>query len=152
MKKTTIALTTLLIACSAIADTSLTAYGTYWDADATGKGAGVRLKKTFLGFAAVEARGGYVNFDDIKTDMIPLDVSINARLPFMISPYIGVGAGYYFLDSDVGDWDNQSGQFAQVGVEATLVWFGAMAEVRYYDLEGDFFDGPSYNIGLLLKW
>lgn len=152
MKKTAFALATLVLACSAIAHTSLTAYGTYWDADATGKGAGLRLKKTFLGFGAVEARGGYVNFDDIKTDMIPLDVSINARLPFMISPYAGIGAGYYFLDSDIGGSDNTTGYFAQLGVEATFIWIGAMAEVRYYDLEDDFFDGPSYNIGLLVKW
>ena len=156
MKRIRIVLAALLAASAAsAAGTSLTAYGTYWDADAKvgrGEGAGLRLKKTFLGFGAVEARGGYVRFDDIKTDMIPVDVSINARLPFMISPYAGIGAGYYFLDSDTGNRDNLSGTFAQLGVEATFLWVGAMAEIRYYDLEDDFFDGPAYNIGLLLKW
>ncbi|MDZ8119550.1 hypothetical protein [Pontiella agarivorans] len=152
MKKLLLLCTALIAAGCALADTSLSAYGTYWEADSSGQGAGLRLKKTFLGFGAVEARGGYVNFDDIETDMIPLDASINVRLPFMISPYAGVGAGYYFMDSDAGGMDDTSGVFAQIGVEATFLWIGALAEVRYYDLEENYFDGPSYNIGLLLKW
>ncbi len=152
MKKLLLFISTLLIAGYALADTSLSAYGTYWDAETEGTGAGLRLKKTFLGFGAIEGRGGYVRFDDIKTDMIPLDISLNVRLPFMISPYAGVGAGYYFLDAEAGNLDDSSGLFAQVGIEATLVWFGALAEVRYYDLEENYFDGASYNIGLMLKW
>lgn len=142
------ALTTL----AARADNSLTAYGTYWDADDSGKGAGLRYKKTILGFAALDGRVGYVNFDAIETDMIPLELSLNARLPFMISPYAGVGAGYYLLDSGAPTYDDTSGYFAQVGVEATFLWFGAMAELRYHDLENNYFDGPSANVGLLLKW
>ncbi|QBG47898.1 hypothetical protein EGM51_11010 [Verrucomicrobia bacterium S94] len=152
MKKFLLLGAALLTAGYVLADTSLSAYGTYWEADSSGLGAGLRLKKTILGFGAVEARGGYVNFDNIETDMIPLDASINVRLPFMISPYAGVGAGYYFLDSDSGGIDDTSGVFAQIGVEATLIWFGALAEIRYYDLNENYFDGPTYNVGLLLKW
>ncbi|MDF7801877.1 hypothetical protein P4C99_20540 [Pontiellaceae bacterium B1224] len=154
MKRTVLTLLSAmaLLACSSPADTSLTAYGTYWDADTEGTGAGLRLKKTFLGFGAAELRGGYVNFNDINTDMIPLDVSINARLPFMISPYAGVGAGYYFMSSDLPGFDNGPGYFAQVGIEATFVLVGVMAEIRYNDLDGTYFDGTSYNAGILLKW
>ncbi len=155
MKRTTIAtllLAAALIPIAARADTSLTGYGTYWEADSTGKGLGVRLKKTFLGFGAVEGRGGYVSFDDIDTELIPLDVSINLRLPFMISPYAGVGAAYYLTSSDLPGLDNTSGYFGQIGVEATFVWIGAMAEVRFHDLEGSYFDGNSYNLGVLIKW
>ena len=141
-----------LLAGRSRADTSLTAYGTHWDADSKGTGAGLRLKKTFLGFGAVEARGGYVVFDDIKTDMVPLDVSINIRLPFLISPYAGVGLGYYLLDSDHKTFDNSSGYFAQVGVEVTFLVVGIMAELRYHDMEESYFDGPSFNAGILLKW
>lgn len=141
-----------LTALAAHADHSLTAYGTYWDADDSGKGAGLRYKKTFLGFGALDGRAGYVNFDSIKTDMIPLELSINARLPFIISPYIGVGGGYYLLDSNLGSIDNSGGYFAQLGVEATLLWFGVMAELRYHDLEENYFDGTSVNVGLLIKW
>ncbi|MDF7807578.1 hypothetical protein P4E94_09030 [Pontiellaceae bacterium B12219] len=142
----------VLAAGLAHADTSLTAYGTYWDADSSGTGAGLRLKKTFLGFGAAELRGGYIDFSDIDTEMIPLDVSINARLPFFISPYAGVGAGYYIFNSDMPNLDNNPGYFAQLGLEATFLLVGVMAEVRFNDLDGTYFDGASYNAGILLKW
>jgi hypothetical protein len=142
----------LSISSTLHADTSLTAYGTYWEGDDTGKGGGLRLKKTFLGFGAVEGRGGYVEFSDTNTEVYPLDVSINARLPFMISPYAGIGAGYYYISSDLPGLDNSSGYFGQIGVEATFAWFGAMAEIRFHDLDGSYFDGRSVNIGLLVKW
>lgn len=141
----------LLLSC-ANADTSLTAYGTYWDGEDIGKGGGLRLKKTFLAFAAVEGRGGYVDFSDTDTQVVPVDVSLNLRLPFFISPYIGVGAGYYFVDSDQLSSDDQSGYFTQLGVEATFLWFGAMAEIRWHDIEEGYLDGHSINAGLLIKW
>ncbi|MDF7825894.1 hypothetical protein P4B35_17830 [Pontiellaceae bacterium B12227] len=154
MKKMIVALlaATSLLTGPVLAHTSLTAYGTYWDTDDSGAGAGLRLKKTFLGFGAAEARGGYVRFDDIETDMVPLDISINARLPFMISPYAGVGVGYYLFDSDATDLDNAPGYFAQIGVEATFVLVGVMAEIRYHEMEESYFDGASFNAGILLKW
>ncbi len=154
MKRTILSLLSALamMACPSLADTSITAYGTYWDAESSGTGAGLRLKKTFLGFGAAEVRGGYVNFDEIDVEMIPLDVSLNARLPFMISPYIGVGAGYYITNSDLPGFDNTAGYFGQIGIEITFIWIGAMAEIRYYDIEEAYFDSPAYNVGLLVKW
>lgn len=134
------------------ADTVLTAYGSYWEGDDSGRGVGIRLKKTVLAFLALEGRTGYYEFSGSDTEVIPADVAVSARLPFMISPYAGIGAGYYFADSSTYSLDNFSGSFVQVGVEATFVWIGALAEVRYYDMEEDAFDGPAYNVGLLLKW
>ena len=142
----------LIFAAQSEADTSLTAYGTYWDADHEGAGGGLRLKKTILAFGAADIRGGYVNFNDTNTEVIPLEASINARLPFVISPYVGVGAGYYLINSDIPAMDNAVGYFAQIGVEASILWFGAMAELRYLDLEEDYLDGTSLNFGLMLKW
>jgi hypothetical protein len=142
----------VLAAGLAQADTSLTAYGSYWDADTSGTGAGLQLKKTFLAFGAVELSGGYVDFNDINTEMIPLEVAINARLPFFISPYAGVGAGYYIFNTDISGLDDNPGTFAQLGIEATFLMVGLMAEVRYNDLDGTYFDGTSYNAGILLKW
>jgi hypothetical protein len=154
MKKAIIALFALTSTCLLLhADTSLTAYGTYWEGDDIGKGAGLRLKKTILGFGAIEGRGGYVEFSDTNTDVVPLDVSLNLRLPFMISPYAGVGAGYYLIDSnDLSGVDDESGYFAQLGIEATFIWIGAMAEIRWHDIEGGYLDGHSVNVGLLVKW
>ncbi len=158
MTKKTLALFAVLLSAgfltsTSIADTSVTAYGTYWDGEDPGKGAGLRLKKTILGFGAIEGRGGYVTFDDTKTDIIPLDFSLNLRLPFMISPYAGIGASYNITQSDTPSLDtNTTGYFGQIGVEATFLLVGAMAEIRWNDVEGSYFDGTSLNLGLLVKW
>ena len=152
MKRICLTLAATLVAAALHADTSLTGYGTWWDGDEEGYGAGLRLKRTFLAFGAVEARGGMVAFDDSDTDMYPLDVSVNVRLPFIVSPYAGVGAGYYFFDSPLDGLDDGSGIFGQVGVEFTFLVVGAMAEVRYHDAEADYLDGTSVNVGLLVKW
>lgn len=145
---------TLLCALGSFADASLTAYGTYWSSDASGSGGGLRLKKTFLGFGAWDVRGGAVDFDDEEVVMLPLEASVNVRMPFIISPYVGVGAGYYILESGTSQLhvDNAAGPFAQLGVEATLLWFGAMAEVRFHEPGADLVDGTSFNLGVLLKW
>lgn len=137
-------------------DTSLTGYATYWEGDDdSGVGGGLRLKRTFLGFGSAELRGGYVSFDngDASGDpsMIPLEVAANVRLPFFISPYLGVGAGYYFT-SDVPNINDGTGYFVQAGVEFTLFVVGAMAEVRWHDIDGDYLDGMSANLGILIKW
>lgn len=137
---------------SAHADTALSVYGTYWDGDDSGRGLGVRLKKTFLAFLAVEGRTGYYEFSGSDTELVPMDVAVSARLPFFISPYAGIGTGYYFADSKTYNIDNFSGGFVQVGVEATFIWVGALAEVRYYEMEEDAFDGPAYSVGLMLKF
>lgn len=152
MKRFGLIIAATLAAASLHADTSLTGYGTWWDGDDEGYGGGLRLKKTILGFGAVEGRGGYVNFDDTDTDVYPLDVSVNVRLPFLVSPYAGVGVGYYFIDSPVSALDDGSNYFGQIGVEFTFLLVGAMAEVRYHDAEADYLDGTSVNVGLLLKW
>ncbi len=153
MKKNIVSLLILTsISLIAQADTSVTAYRTYWDGEDIGKGGGLRLKKTFLAFAAVEARTGYVDFTDTDTQVIPAEASLNLRLPFLISPYIGAGAGYYFIDSNLPNADDQSGYFAQLGVEVTFIWIGAMAEIRWHDIEDSYLDGTSANVGLLIKW
>ena len=142
-----------VLACagSAVADTSLTAYGVSWDGDDPGRGAGLRVRKTFLAFMAVEGRTGYVEFSDSNTELIPAEISVVGRIPFVISPYAGIGTGYYFVESDTPGKDDFSGGFAQLGVEASLLWFGAMAEIRYYEMEESYWDGTAYNLGLFLK-
>ncbi len=141
-----------LIALPAWADTSLTAFGTYWSADDPGTGGGLRIKQTFLGFGAVEVRGGYVNFDELNMGYVPLDAALNLRLPFMISPYAGIGAEYIYADTDDSAIKDVSGYFGQVGVEATFLWVGIMAEIRYHEIEASFLDGVSVSAGVLIKW
>jgi hypothetical protein len=82
--------------------------------------------------------------------MVPLEVAFNIGLPGPISPYAGVGVGYYLIDNPV--IDDASGYFGQIGIEFTIVKIGAMAELRYLDLEGTYFDDLALNVGILLKF
>lgn len=135
----------------AVGKTTLTAYGTYWDQKTDpAYGAGLRLSKSLIDILYVDARGGYVKTDDTQTEMIPLEASLNIGLPGMITPYAGLGAGYYFVDSKVAD--DVGGYFAQLGVEFIFTKIGALAELRYLDLEGSQFDGVALNVGVLWKF
>lgn len=136
----------------AYADTDITAYGIYWDGDDPGRGAGLRVRKSILAFMAVEGRTGYVDFRSSKTKVIPAEVSVVGRLPTFISPYAGLGTGYYFVDSNVPGMDNFGGGFVQLGIEASILWFGAMAEVRYYEMSESAYNGAAYNVGLFLQF
>ncbi|MDF3130256.1 hypothetical protein P0Y35_13695 [Kiritimatiellaeota bacterium B1221] len=136
------------------ADSSLTAYASYWDTDKAGEGDGygARLKSTFLAFGSVEIRGGAIDMDDNITTLYPVDLSVNVRIPFLISPYAGVGAGYTFVDSPRPAYNDMNTLYAHLGLEVTFVWFGLMAEVRAVDAEDNDFDGVSGNVGVLIKW
>ncbi len=134
------------------ADTDITVYGVYWDGDDPGKGAGVRVRKSFLAFMAVEGRTGYVDFADSNTKVIPAEISVIGRLPTFISPYVGLGTGYYFVDSDRPGVNDFGGGFAQLGVDVSILWFGAMAEIRYYEMEESDWNGAAYNLGLFLQF
>lgn len=156
MKKTTallIATAACLVAGNALGlgSNGLTAYGTYWDGVEPGYGLGLKYSKSLLDIVSVDGRGGYIMFDDLAdTSMIPLEVAFNLGFPGPISPYAGVGVGYYLIDNPT--IDDASGYFGQIGIEFTIVKIGAMAELRYLDLEGSYFDDLSVNIGILLKF
>ncbi len=142
-----------LAANSLALGTTFSAYGTYWKGDYDeGLGGGVRLKKSLLDILSVDGRGGYVDFDSATVKLVPLEASLNIGLPGPITPYAGVGAGYYLVDAKNDHLDDLGGYFAQVGIEVTLFKIGALAELRYLDVEKDYFDGFSANVGLLLKW
>lgn len=152
MKSLVCLLVLFVAAGGAYTDTTITAYGIYWDGDDPGRGAGLRVRKTVMAFLAAEGRTGYVEFTDSNAEVIPLEASIVARMPFVISPYAGVGVGHYLVDSDLSGVDDFSGGFAQLGVEASILWLGAMAEVRYYEMEESYLDGAVYSVGLILKF
>jgi|GEM_PF-1457676 len=149
-------LTLLLISLVTVvsADTSLTAFSSRWDTDNAGEGDGYggRFKTTFLAVGAVEARGSVIEMDDEDTTLYPFDFSLNVRIPFIISPYAGVGVGYTLVDSSSRNRDDMTTLHAHVGLEATFIWFGVMAEVRVQDAEDDDFDGTNYNLGVLFTW
>lgn len=156
MKKTLVILITTAVClladhAGALGRDALTAYGTYWDGENAGYGLGLKYSKSLLDMVSVDGRGGYIVFDDaVDTTMVPLEVAFNLGLPGPITPYAGVGLGYYLIDHPL--FDDASGYFAQVGLEFTLVKIGAMVELRYMDLEEDYFDDLSLNVGVVLKF
>jgi len=140
-----------VINASAIGNDTVTAYGTYWDGEEAGYGLGLKYSKSLIDMIYFEGRGGFVQFDDpVDTTMVPLEVGFNLGLPGPITPYAGVGVGYYFIDHPF--IDNASGYYGQIGIEFSIVKIGAMIELRYMDLEEDYFDDLVLNAGILLRF
>lgn len=156
MKKTIailVATVTCLLAGNALAigSNGITAYGTYWDGVEPGYGLGLKYSKSLVDMIYLDGRGGYITFDDVAdTTMIPLEVSFNLGFPGFISPYVGVGVGYYLIDNPI--IDDASGYFGQIGCEFSIVKIGVMVELRYMDLEGEYFDDLALNAGILLRF
>jgi hypothetical protein len=134
-------------------ETSLAGYLTYWDADTEGYGAGIKLRKNFLAFFSADIRGGYVDFTDADTSIIPVEATAIVQIPFILEPYVGVGAGYYFVDTEVAALDDDvAGYYGLVGIQFSLFKLGVLGELRYNDAEEAYFEGMSANLGVLLKW
>lgn len=138
-------------------ETSLAGYLTYWDGGenggSDGVGGGVKLRQKFLGFFSADIRGGYVDFSDLDTSVVPLEATLMVGIPFFfIEPYAGLGAGYYIFDTDIPELDNGTGVYGVLGVQFNLWVVGAMAELRWNEAEADLMDGLSANLGLMVKW
>lgn len=135
----------------ALGSNGVTLYGTYWDGENAGYGAGLKYSKSLIDIVSVDGRAGYLAFDDaVDTTMIPLEIAFNIGFPGPVTPYAGVGIGYYLIDNPQAD--DAAGYFGQVGLELTLFKIGVMAELRYMDLEEDYFDDLSLNAGIVLKF
>jgi hypothetical protein len=154
MKKTIIvalAAFSLVTANTAVAGGGVAAYGTYWDGENPGYGVGAKYAMSLIDIIFADARAGYIMFDDAAdTTMVPLEISFNLGLPGAITHYAGVGLGYYLIDNPI--LDDSSGYFGQIGLEFTIIKIGAMVELRYMDLESNYFDDLSLNAGLVFKF
>jgi hypothetical protein len=133
-------------------ETSLAGYLTYWDGAADGLGGGIKVRKKFMGFLSADVRASYVDFSDLNTTVVPLEATFMVGIPFVLEPYAGVGAGYYLIDSEVLGEDNSAGYYGVLGVQFNMFVVGALAEIRYNEGESSLLNGPSANIGLLVKW
>jgi len=126
----------------------LGAFGSYWktkDAD-NAFGAGVKLR---LGI--IEFRGSFYN--DVTADVDPeeLDFEVSATpleaglvLRFLknaaVSPYVGGGAGYYMLDTNVGDIDDEAGYYLVGGADIGSGIVAFNVEAMYRNFEGTVVD------------
>jgi len=137
-------------------ETSLAGYATYLDGGENGGndgvGFGVKVRQKFLGFFSADIRGGYMDFNDLDSSVIPIEGTVMIGIPFIIEPYAGLGAGYYFVDTDIPSYEDGSGVYALLGAQLNLWVVGAFAEIRYTEAELDLMDGVSVNLGLMVKW
>jgi hypothetical protein len=100
--------------------------------------------------------------------VIPVDAGVGLKfdLSDMLEIYGGGGATYYFLDSDLGDIDDEVGWYLEGGVELGIAeGFGVFAEVLWRQVEGTVEDddvtlddididleGVAVNVGVVLRW
>ena len=88
------------------------------------------------------------------------------RFDFMkerkVNPYIGVGGTYYFLESDLGEVDDELGFYGQLGLDFGFENFRFFIEGMYRQAEGTInnqgvdadidFTGITANAGIAWKW
>lgn len=157
MKKCTITVIAVLLMVginqvSYAGETSLAGYLTYWDGSVDGAGGGVKLRKKFLGIMSADIRASYVDFSDLNTSVVPLEATLMVGIPFLLEPYVGLGASYYFFDSDISGIDDSAGAYGVIGLQLNLWVVGAVGELRWNEAEEDLMDGMSANLGLMVKW
>lgn len=103
-------------------------FGAYWDTDDADEAVGIGGKLTFARFLQIRA----TYFNDVTPDTDPENQDFELRaLPLeaglvfnfaendRVSPYIGGGAGYYLLDTNFGDVDDEVGWYGVLGVDFT---------------------------------
>ena len=117
-------------------------YAAYLDGDdlGSGVGAGALLRLDFLEEAVgLDIRGSFLRFDDIKTDLIPIEAAVMVRLPLArLGAYAGLGVGYYLFDMEDGSADDNVGVFPLVGADIQLSdSLSLFGEARWLFLEAD---------------
>lgn len=131
-------------------------YGSYWDTDALGETAGGGAKLSFGGGPLqFELRGTYfpdlsedfselIDSDDdlfdfeVEATTLEAGITFNLAPDSSFSPYIGGGASYYLLDTNVFEIDDEVGYYGVLGFEAGSSdgGVGFFAEALYRVVEG----------------
>ncbi len=153
MKSRALLAIVLGLACALPATaTDFSLYGSYWDTDAAGDaaGGGISLGLPFNDTVAVELRATY--FEELSDDPLanafdsddpvfqekginvtPLEIGVRFTFPHEnIRPYVAGGAGYYLLDSDFGEVEDEVGYYAAVGAA-----FGNPDRIQFF-VEGTY--------------
>lgn len=139
--------------------TDLGLHGAYWDTKQAARTFGFGAK---LRFSFVELRATY--FDDVTTDVEPESADFEVKaypleggivLQFlknsMVRPYVGGGVGYYLLDTNLGDIDDELGYYvvggADIGAPSSRVAFSIEGIYRNIEgsVRGELFD-PDFDI------
>lgn len=113
---------------------SAAVFTAYWNTQETASGFGLGAKGRFSWF---ELRATYYNDlnanprladRNFQVSVFPVEAGLIVDLPadWPFKPYAGGGAGYYFMDTDLGHVNSQLGWYAVAGGE-----FGADANVSF---------------------
>jgi hypothetical protein len=173
LKRMLVGLAVLLLAPLPSTAGSFGIYGSHWDSDEADSslGAGVRIGFSFVKFLELEFHG--TRFSDFQTDVLLQDVDIRAtpvdgglRVNFLpalaVNPYAGAGVSYFFLESDQGAIDDETGWYAEAGldfggrngrifVEAMWRKIDTQISLGVFDADARF-DGTTVNAGFLWRW
>jgi hypothetical protein len=148
----------LLLTTVPAAASELALFGSYWQPSDFEDTAGGGLLLGFgSGAVQFELRGTYYpditedlndlldtdddDLDDFELKAIPAEAGIvfNFARDSNVSPYIGGGATYYILDSNIGEVDDEAGFYVKGGIRAGGGGGGGVgfvAEALYRNVEG----------------
>ena len=97
------------LAVQPVSANGLGLYGSYLDGDdfEAGYGAGAKLKLDIIDILALDFRGSWIRFDEVETDVIPIEAALLLQIPGdSLVLYGGVGVGIFRqslgADTDVG--------------------------------------------------
>src|SRR5918992_1090412 len=145
MRKTILWVAALALLAGPASATDFGLFGSGWNTKDADQGIGVGGKLNFG--RLFELRAAY--FSDLTADTSPerrdfelRAIPLEAGLAFKfaeserMSPYAGGGAGYYMLDTDRGDIDDEVGWYAVLGADfQTSENLGFMVEGIYRGME-----------------
>lgn len=145
MKKTLLCAAALVLLAGPASATDFGFFGSGWNTNDADQGMGVGGKVN-LG-RIFELRAAY--FSDLTADTSPESrdfelkaVPLEAGLAFKFAenerfaPYVGGGAGYYLLDTNRGEIDDEAGWYAVLGADfKTSESLGFMVEGIYRGME-----------------
>ena len=153
-------------------------HAAYWDTEdlSDQAGVGATLSIQMIPSVLMNIRGSY--FDgfgddengDVDLQVIPLELGLAVCQSVMenLDVYAGGGIGYYFMEADRANIDDEVGSFLNAGIELKgaekkeVVYgkthLGLFAEVIYRFVEADAgsadfnLDGIGANAGLMIRW
>lgn len=138
------------------------------DAD-HGVGAGIMYTWDLQYKLRADGRFGFVHFGEQDVNLFPVEATIAYQWDDrVLEPYAGLGVGYYIVNADKGDADNEIGFQLFAGLEADIGWdMDLFAELNWLFLSTDVdqhlvqsetsgnemdFNGMGINVGLLYRF
>ncbi|MFC1765058.1 outer membrane beta-barrel protein [Planctomycetota bacterium] len=167
MKKIVILVLCLSMTSAAWAGLESSIFASYMDSKDIGNGWGLGLKTelNLWKWLGIDTRVSYLKFDDVfNIDMIPLEAALVLNIPLAdqrFNPYGGIGIGYYFMNGNRWDFQDEIGYFPFLGIKAGAKSVSFMGEVRWLGLESSYnnstnsdvkVDSLGVNLGLVIRW